>query len=418
MPLFLRGVALPFNKGQAPDADVLAVSATGPVYIPLAKEEANAPTLCVEENSTVAAGQVLCHVDRLPVFSTIAGKFIGTTMVNHPLYGSLLCAVIKPTRSKRVETLPPVEEPDTDTIIEAAAQACIYDELDGIPLADKLRLWRMAENDQAALRSILVADATENDIYGSSAWCILKEQAQEALYGLQMAARALRFSRYHITTMLPRNRRRALKRLIGRENVFTTGDEYPVTVYDDSRDDVFCIGIQACAALSAALQQGQKHTHTILTVAGDGVPASRNVRVPFGMDLEEVLQACGADPEATVILGDAMTGVPCQNTHFPLLPGITTVLVMQSHAVRTPQPCIGCGRCATVCHAGLLPYEIVRRLENMHYERLRYLSTTSCDGCGACSYVCPAGRDVATQVLNANETRGTMFLNWGGVENE
>ena len=41
--------------------------------------------------------------------------------------------------------------------------------------------------------------------------------------------------------------------------------------------------------------------------------------------------------------------------------GITTVLAMQPKRPQTPGPCIGCGRCAEVCHAGLLPYEIVRR---------------------------------------------------------
>ena len=70
-----------------------------------------------------------------------------------------------------------------------------------------------------------------------------------------------------------------------------------------------------------------------------------------------------------------------------------------------------------MCHARLLPYEIVRRLENMHYERLQHLSPADCDGCSACSYVCPAGRDVAADVLKAGETKG-MYLTWGEDDNE
>lgn len=75
-------------------------------------------------------------------------------------------------------------------------------------------------------------------------------------------------------------------------------------------------------------------------------------------------------------------------------------------------PCIGCGRCAQVCHAGLLPYEIIRRLENMHYERLTSLHPEECDGCGACSAVCPAGREVAQRVLEAGEAHSTILLDW------
>ena len=55
----------------------------------------------------------------------------------------------------------------------------------------------------------------------------------------------------------------------------------------------------------------------------------------------------------------------------------------------------------------------MRRLENMHYERLPSLLPEECDGCGACSYVCPAGRDVTAKVLEAGQTQGTIFLNWG-----
>ena len=127
---------------------------------------------------------------------------------------------------------------------------------------------------------------------------------------------------------------------------------------------------------------------------------------------------CNAATDATIVLGDAMTGVACPDIHTPLLPGTTTLLVMKPRAVRIAKPCIGCGRCAAVCHAKLLPYEIVRRAENMHYERLRRLTADLCDGCGACSYVCPSERDVAAAVLRASESTGHVFLNWGDDDNE
>ena len=233
-----------------------------------------------------------------------------------------------------------------------------------------------------------------------------------------MAARALHFEKSHIAAMLPGKRRRALKKAVGRENVFTVGDEYPVTVFADGGTEVFRIGIQACIALGNALKEGKRHTDGVVTLAGDGFPTAHNLRVPFGTDIGELLTAYGADPDAKIILGDAMTGIPCADTHIPFLPGITTILALKPQPVRLPEPCIGCGRCAAVCHAELLPYEIVRRLENMHYERLRHLDATECDGCAACSYVCPAGRDVAAEVLRAQESNGTMFLSWGDDENE
>ncbi len=419
MQLFLRGVVLPFQKGEAIETDIQKLTVSRPVRIPLAKGDEEHPLLAAGEDYSPAEGEELCRRDDLPVLATVAGTLSGTVMLQHPLYGEFLCAEIQPTEGA-VHSLPVsvAEDITPEFILQTAIDAAIYDELDGTPLAEKLTHWQLPANDPAALHSILVADATENDIYGSSAWAVLGEQCETALYGLQMAARCLRFSRYHIATMLPRQHRRALKRRIGRENVYTVGDEFPVTVFCDGQEDVFRIGIQACVALAQALQEGRRHTHTVVTVAGDAVPASRNLLAPFGADIDELLDVCQADLDARVVLGDAMTGTVCDDRHTPLLPGVTTVLAMKPRAAQAAGPCIGCGRCAAVCPADLLPYEIVRRLENMHYERLQHLDAVACIGCGACSYVCPAARDVATEVLQAAQTRGTMFMNWGEDDHE
>ena len=419
MQLFLRGVVLPFQKGEAMETDIETFTVTRPVRIPLAKGDEDHPLATVGEDYSPAEGEELCRRDGLPILATTAGTLSGTVMLRHSLYGEVLCAEIEPAEGA-VHTLPvPTEEELTpERILQTAVEAAIYDELDGTPLAEKLARWQLPANDPAAMHSILVADATENDIFGSSAWAVLNAYGEEVLYGLQMAARCLRFTRYHIATMLPRQHRRALKRRIGRENVYTVGDEYPVTVFADDREEVFRIGAQACLALAKALREGQRHTHTVVTVAGDAVPASRNLLVPFGTDIGELLEHCQAAPDARVILGDAMTGAVCEDSHTPLLPGVTTLLAMKARTPQTAGPCMGCGRCAAVCPAELLPYEIVRRLENMHYERLQHLDASACIGCAACSYVCPAARDVAADVLQAAQTRGTMFLNWGEDDHE
>ncbi|MBR5523927.1 MAG: 4Fe-4S dicluster domain-containing protein [Clostridia bacterium] len=413
MPIFPKGVVLPFQKGKALERGIEPLEVTS-VRQPLGPAGDDNPIAHLPADAPVACGGVLCRVEDTPVVAPIAGTVEGTVVIHHPLYGSLLCADI--TASGEAEDRLPVlpeDELTPDAILEIAREAAIYDELDGIPLWEKLQQWRLPENDLAALHSVLVADATENDIFGSAAWSVVVEQPKLALFGLQMAARALHFSRYHIATMLPKRRRRTLKRAIGRMNVFTVPDEYPVTVYADRKDEVYRIGVQSCLALGRALKQGLRHTAAIVTVAGDALPAPRNLRVPFGTEISALLDACQVKVGHRILLGDSMVGVHCADPHTPLLPGVTTVLAMLPRRVSVPGPCIGCGRCAEVCHAGLLPYEIVRRSENMHYERLQHLYPGDCDGCGACSYICPSGRDVANEVLKAGQTKGTMFLSWG-----
>ncbi len=423
MNLFPKGVVLPFQKGNAPQNTIDHFQVQTAVRVPLVRADIDTPVpmLPFDEDAPIARGSVLyAEEGELPVLAPINSRFGGTVVLQHPQYGKLVCAELIPTEGDEEETLPviPAEELTAEDIIRIAQDAAIYDELDGIPLAEKLVGWQLMPNDTVASFCVLVADATENDVFGSAAWAVLAEEAEDALSGLQLAAKALNFTRYHIATLLPKAQRRALHHAIGRVNIYTVDDEYPVTQYADDRDEVFRIGVQACVALAKAIKYGQKSLTTVITVAGDALLASRNLRVPYGTDVSDVLHQCDASATADVVLGDAMTGVACPDTRTPLLPGTTTLLAMKPRALRVAKPCIGCGRCAAVCHAKLLPYEIVRRAENMHYERLRRLTAQLCDGCGACSYICPSDRDVAAAVLHAGESTGPVFLNWGDDDDE
>lgn len=412
MQLFQKGVVLAFQKGKALEHGIEPLTPTE-VRVPVAPGDGVSPIAQMPADAPVTCGDELCRVEYTPAVASVTGVLEGTVVINHPVYGSLLCAAIR-AEGEGESCLPvlPEEELTPEAIMAIAKDAGIYDELDGVPLWEKLAQWMLPENDLTALHSCLVADATENDVYGSSAWAVLMEQPKLVLFGLQMAARAIGFTRYHIATMLPARRRRTLKRAIGRVNVYTVDDEFPVTQFAPRDVECYRIGVQACLALGRAIKRGVRHTAAILTVAGDAMPTPRNLQVPFGTRVCDILDACQIKGDVRIVLGDAMNGVLCTDRNTPILPGITTLLVMERKPVRVPGPCIGCGRCAEVCHAGLLPYEIVRRSENMHYERLQHLHPSECDGCAACSYICPAGRDVAADVVAAGQTKGTLFLSF------
>ena len=418
MQLFLRGIVLPFRKGKALERGIEELTPAG-VRLPVATDDTVFPLARLASDTPVKRGEELCRMDDMPVVSTVCGILEGTVMIHHTLYGPLQCAdILSGGTDEAALPILTEEELTPDAIIDIAREAAVYDELDGIPLWEKLAKWQVTEEDLTPLHTVLVADGTANDIYGSAAWAVLRERPQQVLDGLQLAAKAIRFTRYHIATMLPKRRRRALKKAIGRAHVYTVGDEYPVTVFADSNMEVCRIGVQACLALAQAVREGKRHTHTVVTVAGDALPAPRNLLVPFGTDIDMLLTFCQAQDTYRIILGDTMVGVPCSDPRTPLLPGMTTLLAMTPRPARVPDPCIGCGRCAEACPKGLLPYEIARRSENMHYERLQHLCPSDCNGCGVCSYVCPAGRDVAREVMEAGQTKGMLFFNWGEDDNE
>ena len=421
MNFWNRGVRIPYNKEPAASRGVLPLSPVGPLLVPLCYGDTADALPAAAAGARMERGEVLSDPgEDTPSLATVTGIFEDIRTISHPVVGQVSCAVLRP----QPEDNPPPAQPapltkqeaeaadglGTDAILDAARRAGIIDELDGVPLHLKLADWKEKAVD------VLVADGTEAEPYASSAWAVLTESAEDVWRGLALAARAAGVPRYHVAVLLPSKRRRPLAQRLGEGAVYPVRSKYPVVrlTGGTGRSVVCRIGVQAALALCRAAALGEPQTSCVLTVAGDAVANPQNVRVPFGTPAGEVLRACGlsSDPQY-LIFGDAMTGVTADSADTPILPGTTCLLALVSRAVLPPRPCMGCGRCARVCHAGLLPYEIVRRLENMHYERLASLDPGACDGCGACSHVCPAGRDVTAKVLEARQTRGTIFLNWG-----
>ena len=409
-----RGIFLPPAKEPAASRAIETLKTPGRIYLPISAGHDTAVHPAAGLYDTVRCGDVLIepeNSDDTPVLATVSGVLAETMPVNHPQLGELTCAVI----DQVAMDLPPQAEPRDirslapDEIVEIARLAGIIDEIDGMPLHRRLRAFRTASIQLAA------ADATDSEPYTSSGWVVLNENAEQVLEGLSLAARAAGAPAYHVAVQLPAARRRPIIQRLGEEHVYQVGRRYPVDRFGKSGDQpVGRIGVQACLALYQAAAYGIPHRDCVITVAGDAVANPQNVRVPFGTLVEDILAFCGlAKNPAYVLLGDVMTGVTVSDTKLPIIPGNTCLLAMTSRKTVPFHPCIGCGRCAQVCHAGLLPYEIIRRLENMHYERLTSLHPEECDGCGACSHVCPAGLDVTAKVLEARDAHGNIFLNWG-----
>ncbi|MCI8553640.1 MAG: 4Fe-4S dicluster domain-containing protein [Clostridiales bacterium] len=412
-----RGVRLPMMKEPAASRPIEEIETVGQVLLPLAVKgdprRSCRPALVTY--SSVIRGQVIGLPEEgegTPVISSVTGVLAGTRTLTHPLYGEMVCAVLDCMVVDAAEPAPRphMGEWKPEEILGAARTAGIVDELDGIPLHEKLRAW------QNGGCNFLVADAAEQEPYASSAWAVLNESIEQVQEGVSLAVTAAGAAGGHIAVRLPAARRRRLARRLRHSQLFQVRSRYPARRYAHAAEDVaVCrIGVQACLALYRAVVYGEPQCDVVITVAGDAVATPQNIRVPFGTGVHQVLRACGlsVDPDY-VVLGDAMTGVAIQDLEIPVLPGITCLLALTGRKTAVSRPCIGCGRCAQVCHAGLLPGEIAAQLENMHYERLSVLLPGECDGCGACSHVCPAGRDVAVRVMEAQDNAGTIFLNWG-----
>ncbi len=417
-----RGIRLTFEKKPAILLPTAELTDVAQVVLPFAYTTDAPVTRTVSLYDTVRQGTPLSDVEGEPfsaVRSSVTGAVSGEKDLFHPLYGDLHCAVIDCLS----EPIQPSVAPDdavitSESILEAAQEAGVIDELDGVPLMLKLREWQETGCD------FVVGDAVEVQPYTSSGWAALRSHAEEAAAGLSLIAGCVGADGWHIAACLSLSRRRSLAMRVGKDHLFQADSRYPVRepvrrgrknggVRVSRHAQVYRVGIQACIALYRAVRFHEPHTHTIVTVAGDAVQNPQNLLVPFGTPVQELLRRCGlATDPATLILGDIMTGTAALTQDIPVLPGITCVLAFSAVRSKLPAPraCIGCGRCARVCHAGLLPFEIHRRYENLHHEYLSTLAADACDGCGACSYVCPCGLELAAVAQQATQSDNTLLL--------
>ena len=315
------------------------------------------------------------------------------------------CAVIRPAimPTPRAESDKRIS-PTPAQVMAAAKAAGIIDELDGLPLHQKLEQWKHEGC------HFLVANAVEAEPYASSAWSLLLHQSEQVNSGLWLAAQTIGAAGSHIAVQASRKARQELPpSLDGR--LFFVKSGYPVTALTHAGHDirVGVIGVQACLALQRAVTLHEHHHYATITVTGDAIEHPQNVRAPFGTPVGELLRFCGIKTGVSqIVMGDALTGVAIDSAVLPVLPGVTCLLALSSVATERG-PCIGCGQCLSVCHAHLMPGEIARQM-NVSRQNVHDLIARSSEKLRACEAA------LAALVGEAADAGGRLLMEWGNPD--
>ena len=163
---------------------------------------------------------------------------------------------------------------------------------------------------------------------------------------------------------------------------------------------VLVINVTSLATIAKYVKTGIPLIEKCLTVDGSAVKEPKNLIVPIGTPIRDVIEAAGGTKEeiGKILYGGPMMGTPVCSLDEPVLKttnGIT-VLNVQDAKEKEISACIHCGKCVDVCPMGLYPTNFTKALDisntEERMERLEKLSITLCMECGCCSYVCPANR--------------------------
>ncbi len=187
---------------------------------------------------------------------------------------------------------------------------------------------------------------------------------------------------------------------------------------------VIIINVTSLVKMAEYFVTGMPLVERILTVEGSAVKEPKNLIVPIGVSVRDVVEACGGLKEepGKILFGGAMMGKTVDTLDASVLKATNAVVILnRKDAEKTEaSPCIHCGRCVAVCPLGLNPTAFARAMElppeedELRAAILEKEQVSLCMECGCCSYVCPAHRPLAE-----NNSAGRRFIrNWQSAKKE
>ena len=280
----------------------------------------------------------------------------------------------------------------------------------GYPTADKL--------EQARGRAdVLIVNAAESEPYITADHRLLLERGEGILVGLRLlmkavgaadAVVAVEGNKLNAAEVLERTAKRL--KLTGRvcavPSRYPLGAEKQVIKSVTGREvppgktavDVGCVVFNAATAFAVyeAVVKGLPLTHRVVTVTGAAVARPRNLWVPIGTEMCELVKAAGGFQEkpTLMLMGGPMMGMEQTDLSTPVIKSTNSLVCLldwEWDRQTDESVCIRCGRCVSVCPMHLMPLLVDKELKlGGDVRELRRLNTQDCMGCGCCDYVCPA----------------------------
>lgn len=413
------GAVLPHLKSTA-ELETVVMPPVAEVKIPLQQHIGAPAKPVVKKGDKVFVGTLIAEAGGFvsaPVHSSVSGTVKSISEVA----GSGECIIIESdSLMEKDPELKPFEV-KTPADIAAAADACGLVGLGGagFPARVKLTVKEGTEIDT------LIINAAECEPYITSDYRECIEGYDDVINGVYLLKDILNIKK--VIICVESNKKKAIEKLYeiatdkrdsedtvklmrlptlypqGAEKVIinsATGRRVPLGKLPS---DVGCIvmNVTSVATLYRFISTGMPLVAKRLTVDGNAVAEPKNVVVPIGTPIKDLLEFVGGiDDEADeIIMGGPMMGIDVCSEEAVVEKRNNAITVMKFSAKKPPQTaCIRCGRCAKACSMQLYPASVEAAVNHLNTESLKRLNVNYCMECGSCSFVCPAQRPL-TQVM-------------------
>jgi len=275
----------------------------------------------------------------------------------------------------------------------------------------------------------VIINAVECEPYITSDYRLMMEHADEILVGLELLMKAAKVDKGYIG--IETNKPQAIELLTQKTSgnpkieVVPLKQRYPQGGEKQLVDAVIRRQVPAPPAIPVnvgaivqnvgtafavyqAVMKRKPLFERYTTVTGKRLSNPGNFLVRMGTPMKELIDACGGMPEGNnkLLAGGPMMGKALTSVDVPVCKGTNSVTVMnEDEAMRkSPQPCIRCAKCVSVCPMGLEPFLLATASSMHNWEKVEAEGITSCIECGSCQFTCPSHRPILDNIRLGKST--------------
>ncbi len=164
------------------------------------------------------------------------------------------------------------------------------------------------------------------------------------------------------------------------------------------------LNAETSAAIYHAFYDGMPLFERIITVTGDCVAQPKNLRVPLGTSISDIITHCGGYTSEVekIISGGPMMGMAQWDENAPVIKGTASILCFGAKKkAPAEEGCIHCGKCVGSCPMHLMPLYLASFSKLGDWEACREFDVLSCVECGCCTYQCPGNVPIVQYIRTA-----------------
>ena len=374
----------------------------------------------VQKGDYVKVGQRIGDVDAFisaPIFSSVSGTVIDIEQSRGSMGGFETLVVIE--TDKKQEVSEEVKVPTVNSFedfVKAARDSGVVG-LGGASFPTHVKL-NPQNLDEC---KYLVVNAAECEPFITTDNREMVENGQDVLDGMQLIMKFLKLEKGFIG--VETNKPDAienLRRLIEQNEikdieVVELPSSYPkgaerVLVYEvtgkvmnagvlPAQLGVILDNVSTIGVLAEYFKTGMPIVRRRVTVDGDAVAEPKNVFVPIGTQIADVIAFCGGykkEPRK-IIMGGPMMGRATKSDESATMKNTSSILCFSEEMaeVKKETACLNCQRCHSACPFGLMPSIFIDAYERKDVETLNNFNVMQCMECGSCSFICPARRPLS-----------------------